>query len=132
MRHARILIIKVLASVTVFGGVYAMAATLGGVTPGALGADDAAVASCDSDGVTTAFTSGWSASAKAYAVSAVGVSGIASACNGQTVKVTLVDSGGASLAEGTATADASGSKSVSISGAPLTTTIARVHVTIAS
>ena len=43
------------AGLTVFAGVFAMAASLGGITSSRVGADNTAVASCDTDGVTTAY-----------------------------------------------------------------------------
>jgi hypothetical protein len=45
------LIVALLVGGAVFGTVFAVAASLGGITSSSLGADSAAVTSCDSDGV---------------------------------------------------------------------------------
>jgi hypothetical protein len=124
-------LLKVLAAVTVFGGVFAMAASLGGITSAKLGADDAVVASCDTDGVTTSYTSAWDATDKRYETTSVVVGGVAAACVGQTMKVTLVDSTGASLGEGTASVTAAGNVTVNPSAAPSSKVVVGVHVTIA-
>ena len=124
-------LLKVLAAVTVFGGVFAMAASLGGITSAKLGADDAVVASCDTDGVTTTYTSAWDATDKRYETSSVAVGGVAATCVGQTMKVTLVDSTGASLGEGTASVTAAGTVTVTPSSAPSSKAVVGVHVTIA-
>jgi hypothetical protein len=126
-------ILKLLAVVSVFGGVFAMAASLGGISSASLGADDAAVASCDTDGVTTSYTSGWSASDERYDVSAVTVGGVDDGCDGRTVKVTLIDSSGASLAEGTLSmpTSAATSHTVTLSSTPSAKSVTGVHVTIA-
>jgi hypothetical protein len=90
----------VLAGLTVFGVVFAMAASLGGITSGRVGADDAAVASCDTDGVTTSYASSWDATDRRYEVTSVTVSGIANLCDGQTLSVSLTDSTNAQLGSG--------------------------------
>ncbi|HEX2110100.1 MAG TPA: hypothetical protein VHF67_00980 [Gaiellaceae bacterium] len=90
----------VLAGLTVFGVVFAMAASLGGITSGRVGADDAAVASCDTDGVTTSYASSWDATDRRYEVTSVTVSGISNTCDGQTLSVSLTDSTNAQLGSG--------------------------------
>jgi hypothetical protein len=90
----------VLAGLTVFGVVFAMAASLGGITSGRVGADDAAVASCDTDGVTTSYASSWDATDRRYEVTSVTVSGISNTCDGQTLSVSLTDSSNAQLGSG--------------------------------
>lgn len=89
------------AGLTVFAGVFAMAASLGGITSTKVGADNTAVASCDTDGVASAYTTAWDATDKRYEVTAVTVSGVADACDGQTLSVSLTDSTGAQIASGT-------------------------------
>ena len=91
----------IIAGTLVFGGVFAMAATLGGITSNTVGADNVAVGTCDSDGVATAYATAWDATDERYEVASVTVSGISNTCDGQTIKVTLADSGGTSLGEGT-------------------------------
>lgn len=127
------LLIKLLAAATVFSAAFAMAASLGGITSGKLGADDSPVASCDTDSVTTAYSSTWDATDKRYEVGSVTVSNVNDACDGQTIKVTLADSTNTSLGEGTLSipTSAATSHTVTIStpaSAELTT---NVHITIA-
>ena len=124
----------VIAGTLVFGGVFAMAATLGGITSNKVGADNVAVASCDTDGVATAYATAWDATDERYEVSTVTVSGIADACDGQTVKVTLTDSGGAALGEGSLAIPSSAATSFGVTIAPNTSAklTEAVHVLIAS
>lgn len=102
MRRTRLLA-AIIAGVTVFATVFAVAASLS-VTSSTLGAGTGAVASCDTDGVTTSYTVGYTAAAGGYTVENVDVTGIATpGCDGKTMKVTLVGAGDASLAELTVT-----------------------------
>lgn len=87
----------------VSGGVFASATTLGGVTPQSLGANNAAVTACDTDGVAATYTTGYNATTKKYDATGVSVTGIAAGCSGKTLKFNLVTSAGASLYEGTKT-----------------------------
>jgi hypothetical protein len=103
----RKLAIKSVAAVTVFSAVLASAATLGGVTTDKIGAEDATIAACDSNGVTTSYTSSWDSTDKRYEIATVTVKGVADTCDGQTLKVTLADTTGVSLSEGTLTIPAS-------------------------
>jgi hypothetical protein len=125
----------IIVGLIVFGGVFALAATLGGITSNKVAADNVAVASCDTDGVATAYTTAWDATDKRYEVSNVTVSNINNACDGQTLKVTLADSTGASLGEGTLTipTDAlSTSATVAITGGASAKLTEAVHVLIAA
>ena len=81
----------IVAGLTVFGAVFASAASLGGITSGQVGADDAAVLSCDTDGVTTAYTTSWDGTDDRYEISTVTVSGIAVGCATKTLSVSLTD-----------------------------------------
>ena len=92
----------ILAGLTVFGVVFAMAANLGGITSGQVGADDTTVASCDTNGVTTSYASSWDATDERYEVTSVTVGGIANTCDGQTLSVSLTDSTGAQIGSGSA------------------------------
>jgi hypothetical protein len=103
MDHRNRVIIAVITAVTVFATVFAVAASLN-VTAATLGAGTGTVASCDTDGVATAFDTTYSASAAGYKVTIVHVTGIATpGCDGKTMKVTLVGAADASLAEVTVT-----------------------------
>ena len=128
----RKLIIKALAGITVFGAVVASASTLGGLTPDKLGAEDAVVAACDTNGVTASYTSAWDTTDKRYEVTNVTVKGVADACDGQSLKVTLGDSTGVSLGEGTLTIATSVAvdHAVTISPGASTASAEEVHVNI--
>lgn len=102
-RRRRKIALAISLGVATFGLYTASAASLGGLTAKNLGADDNVVASCDTDGVTVAYTNAYDATAGLYKTSVVTVSGIAAACNGQTMSITLKDATGVSLGNGTAT-----------------------------
>jgi hypothetical protein len=92
----------VVAAVTVFTMVYAVAASLG-VTSGGLGAGSDTVASCDT-AVSTSYDTAYSAALPGYKVTTVHVTGIATtACDGKSIRVTLVGALDVSLAEKTGT-----------------------------
>ena len=123
-----------IALVVVFGGVLAMAASLGGLTPATLGADDALVSSCDTDGVGTTYASSWDATDARYETTSVTVTGVSDVCDGKTMKVTLTDAGDASLGEGTLVIPTSvaTSHAVGISPGVSTAAFTGIHVTIGS
>jgi hypothetical protein len=103
MRRRNRLIVALIVGVTVFATVFALAASLN-VTASTLGAGTGTVASCDTDGVTTSFDTSYSATAAGYRVTIVHINGITTpACDGKTMKVTLVGAADASLAEVTVT-----------------------------
>lgn len=92
------------AGATAFAAVAGSAASLGGITSTGLGADDVAVASCDTNGVSTAYTTQYNTTTAAgYKVDDITVSGIADGCNGKTMKITLIGASNASLGEVSAT-----------------------------
>ena len=107
-----------LVALCAFGAVYAMAATLGGITSNKVGADNVAIASCDTDGVTAAYTTAWDATDKRYEVSTATVGSVNDACDGETLKVTLTDSAGASLGEGTLSIPSSAATSFAVTITP--------------
>lgn len=97
----RILIAGV-AALGAFSISLAFAANLGGLNPDNLGAESGAVSSCDTDGVTVSygdlqFQNG------AYELTEITVGGIHDDCDGMTLDVTVVDSGGSVLASKTVT-----------------------------
>jgi hypothetical protein len=129
----RKLTIKTLGGLTAFGAVMAMATTLGGLTPDTLGAQNAPVVACDADGVATSYTSDWDATDKRYEVSTVNVKGVSDNCDGLTVKVTVTDSSGDALSEGTLVipTNAAVDHAVALAAGVSTEAISNVHVTIA-
>lgn len=94
-------------------GVFASAASLGGLTSSRVGSENAVVASCDSDGVTITYTTAYDAADSRYEVTTATVAGVAAGCAGQTLSVTLKDGTGASIGAGTMTA-VSGANAVAI------------------
>jgi hypothetical protein len=92
-----------LMGATALGAVVASAASLGGLTSSSLGANDTVVASCDIDGVAIAYTNAYDSASGRYRTTSVTVSGVAAACNGQNIAITLRDTGGASIGSGAAT-----------------------------
>jgi len=97
MRSRRTLL-ALLGGVLTFAVVVGMAASLGGLTSTGLGADDAVVASCDTDGVTTSYTSVYNMTGTAgYKVDDVTVGGINDACDGDSMTVTLTGAANADL-----------------------------------
>jgi hypothetical protein len=101
MKHRSRFTIAILVGITVFATAFAAAASLG-VTSTGLGAGTATVASCDTNGVVATFDTAYSAPAAGYKVTIVHITGIATpGCDGLSMKVTLVGTADASLAEQT-------------------------------
>jgi len=83
------------AAMTVFGGVYGFAASLGATTSG-LGADSKVVAACGS-GLAAAYTTAYSATLPGYTVSSVNLSSIPSTCLSKGYKIQLTGASGAAV-----------------------------------
>lgn len=99
MRSRRTLL-ALLGGVLTFAVVVGMAASLGGITSTSLGADDTVVASCDTDGVTTSYSTVYNTTGTAgYKVDDVTVGGVADACDGKSMTVTLTGAGNAELGQ---------------------------------
>jgi hypothetical protein len=127
-------LIALLAGFVVFAGVFAMAATLGGITSSAVGADDTVVAACDSDGVSVSYATAWDAGDDRYEITSVTVAGVSDACDGQTLSVSLTDSTGTQIGSGSTAipASAATSHTVTMSTAPSAEATVGVHVLISS
>lgn len=102
------------AGITAFGFAGASAASLGGITSPTLGADVGVIGSCDTDGVTLAYTNAYDGTLGRYQTSTVTVTGIAAACATKSLSLTLKDAAGASLGSGSV---------ASISGTSATVTL---------
>lgn len=126
-------VVSVLAGLVVFTAVFAMAASLGGITSGGVGADSTTVAACDSNGVTAAYTVGWDVTDERYEVSAVTVGGVSDTCDGLTLSVSLTDSTGAQIGTGTLTLPTSAATSFGVSlGTPASASATTgIHIAIA-
>jgi hypothetical protein len=127
-------IIAIAAALAGFTGIYAMAASLGGITSAKVSSDNVAVTACDTDGVTTSYSTGWDATDERYEVTSVTVGGVADACDGQTLTVSLTDSTGAQIGSGSVAIPSSVATSfaVSLSTAASAKLTEGVHVLIAS
>jgi hypothetical protein len=82
-------IIAGVAGLAIAGGVFASAASLGGVNSKNLGSSATVVASCDTDGVNLDYISAYDSAAGNYKVSGVVLDGINEDCVGEFVEVSL-------------------------------------------
>ncbi len=125
------LIIGLVAAVIVFGGVFAAAASLI-MSADQVGANNATIGVCDSDGVTTSYSNAWDATDGQYEISTVTVKGVADACDGKTLKVTLTNSAGTDIGNGSLAIPTSAvvDHVVTISTPPSAKDSANVHVLI--
>jgi hypothetical protein len=127
-------IAALLGALTVFGAVFAMAASLGGITSGQVGADNTSVTSCDTDGVTTSYATSWDGTDDRYEVTSVTVTNINNACDGRTLSVSLTDSTSNQIGSGSVAVptDALGtSATVTLSTAASAKDTVGVHAAIA-
>ena len=100
-----------------FGLVTAHAALLP-VSSARVGAGEGIVAACDTDGVSVAYTNVFDTTIADYRTTGVTVSGLAAACTGRVLSVTIRSSVDASLWQGSATVAAS-SVAMSVPSVPL-------------
>ena len=126
------LLIALAVGSAVFAGAYAMAASLS-VSSTRLGSGNAAVTSCDTDGIATSYTVSYSATGTAgYKIDTAEITGVAPACNGGSMKVTLTGASSALLAERTQAVSGVANYSVNFAAAGvLASDVTGVHVTIA-
>ena len=126
-------ILALLVSLVVFGSLYAMAASLGGITSDSVGADSTVVASCDTDGVTAAYVTAWDATDKRYEITTTTVGGVADTCDGRTMSVSLTDTSGAQIGSGSLVIPTSGATSfaVTMSTPPSAKLTEGIHILIA-
>ena len=94
------MLVALVIGAAVSGGVFASATTLGGVNTASLGANNAVVTACDTDGVASTYGTTYNATSKKYDATSVTVTGIAAGCIGKTIKFSLVNAAGTSLFEG--------------------------------
>jgi hypothetical protein len=102
-----------LLGVVAFGGAFASAAGLG-ITDGSLGAGVTLVASCDTDGVTLGYTTAYDATSGTYKTATVNVTGIAAACAGKKLDITVKNAAGTSLGTGSVASIVGTSASVTL------------------
>jgi hypothetical protein len=89
----------VIGALIAAGLVSASAATLNGLTTPTLGAETAAVAGCDPDGIEVSYAVNYNTTSQAYDVTAVNLLGVDAACVGQLASVALDGVGPANLTE---------------------------------
>ena len=126
-------VLSLAAGLVVFGGVYAMASSMGVSSTGQVGAGSSAVSACDGDGVTTSYATGWDTTDDRFEIESVTVAGIADACDGLPIAVTLTDGSDNSLGTGSGTVPSAASTytytmSLATPGPAITT--AKIHVVI--
>ena len=123
-----------LFGLTLFGTALGSAASLGGITAQGLGAEDAIVASCDSDGVTTSYTTAYNATGSAgYKVASVTVGGLDNNCDGDTIEVRLTGAADASLETVSKTVESdagSTSTTLAFGSTTLAENVTGVHVVV--
>jgi hypothetical protein len=112
MKIPRKMTVALLAGVSIAGIAGASAASLGGVASSKLGSGSTTVATCDSNGVTVTYTTGFSGGN--YVVTDVTVGSVDVTCAGQTGSVTLTDGTGAVLGSGSVAVTNSGSFKVTL------------------
>jgi hypothetical protein len=106
-----------LGGLAAFGILTASAASLGGLTSSSLGADQTVIASCDTNGISMAYTNAYDAPSNSYKTTAVTISSVDPSCATKTYKLTMSD-GTASLNETSGTVTlASGSQTITLSAA---------------
>lgn len=82
-------IIALVVAVLAFSLVAASAASLGGISRAGVGADVDVVASCDTDGVDVSYLMRWASGRGEYELRRVIINGIADACLGQQISMTI-------------------------------------------
>jgi hypothetical protein len=126
------LLIALAVGTAVFAGAYAMAASLS-VSSTRLGSGNAVITSCDTDGVNSTYTVSYNATGTAgYKIDTAEISGVAAACNGGSMKITLTGAANAALAERTQVVSTASNYSVNFAtSGVLASDVTGVHVTIA-
>ena len=132
--QAKKIVFGSLFGLTLFGTAMGSAASLGGITAEGLGADDTIVASCDTDGVNTSYTTAYNTTGSAgYKVATVVVSGLNNACDGDAIEVNLTGSGGSSLqtvSKSIETDAGSTSTTLTFGSSTLAESVTGVHVVV--
>jgi hypothetical protein len=123
-------VLSLVVGAVLFSSAFAFAASLT-VGTNSLGAGNAAVGSCDADGVTTSYTTAYDSALPGYKVSSVTVGGIdATACANRALRVDLVNASNTSIGSGAATITAASMAVTITTGTPNAAQVANVHVVI--
>lgn len=133
--QAKKIVFGSLFGLTLFGTAMGSAASLGGLSAESLGADDAIVASCDTDGVNTSYTTAYNTTGSAgYKIATVTVSGLNNACDGKSIEVQLTGAASASLESVSKTVETDGastSTTLTFGSSTLAESVTGVHVVVA-
>ena len=124
----RRLLLALLFGTLAYGIAFASAASIGTVVDAGLGAGQAVVSACDTDGVNTAYTTAYTTNV-GYTVTSVSVTGINTACNGKAIQVTVAKSDGTSPASGAGSVS-NGAASVAVSPATPASGVGAVFIEI--
>jgi hypothetical protein len=120
----------ILLGLGAFGLAAASAASLGGLASASLGADNAAVTSCDTNGVSLRYTHTYNTAAGVYRTTTVQVRGINGACRNKSLTLTL-GSATASIGFGTiAVLGPGANQTVTLTVAPNAKLVTRAAVVI--
>ena len=124
------LLLAVLFGTLAYTIALASAATIGTVTDAGVGAGNTVVASCDTDGVNTAYTTAYSAATPGYNVTAVSVTSINTACNGKAISVTVAKTDGSTPASGTGSVTSGAANNIAVTPAIPAGNAGQVYVVI--
>src|ERR1051325_8244193 len=97
------LLLALLLGTCAYAIAFASAATIGTVTDAGVGSGNAVVASCDTNGVSTAYVYAYLPSTPGYNVTNVTVTNIDSNCNTKAISVTVAKGDGTTPASGSGT-----------------------------
>jgi hypothetical protein len=114
--HMKRTVLALVAGLAVTGGIFASAASLGGVTSSNLGSSATVVASCDTDGVSVDYTTAYDVTSGTYLVNTVTVGEIDPSCKGEQIEVSLKDRDGKATTTTTRTAVTGTKQSISVEG----------------
>ena len=103
----------------------AAAAALQGVSPSPVASGSGSVAQCDTDGFTVTYTT------SGGNVTSVAIGGIAAACNGGSLQVTLVNGSRESLASGGPVTVSGPSQTLTVSPQPRAANVAGTDISVA-
>lgn len=101
------IILALVTGIAVFGGIYALAASLN-LSTTSLGAGNSAVAACQAATLNVTYTPSYSTTIPGYAAGTVTVGNLQSTCYSMAYRITLYGAGGTSLGEVTGTTPAAG------------------------
>jgi hypothetical protein len=124
------LLLAIVFGICAYTIAFASAATIGTVTDAGVGSGNTVIASCDTDGVNTAYGYTYSASTPGYNVATVSVTNINTACNGKNISVTVAKSDGSTPASGTSAVANGAANNIAVSPAIPAANAGQIYVVI--